>query len=924
MNQPAESQPQVSLAQSSPTVGTFREQGGGLEWSGRQETLRVEPWGPDAVRVRARLGGPILRGLPGALLDEPPATESTVKIGDDEGQLTVGALTVEVNAEGLVRFLRTDDRTEILAEERAHFWWPGSRLYTPVGHGHHRLEQRFAAYDDEKLYGLGQHQHGRLDQKGLVLDLVQRNAEVGIPVLTSSRGYTLLWNNPAIGRVELAGNGTRWVADSARQIDYWITAGAPADAQRRYSAVTGRTPMLPEWAAGFWQCKLRYRTQDELLEVAREYKRRGLPLDAIVCDFFHWTHLGEWKFDPREWPDPAAMVRELDELGVKLVVSVWPSVSPLSENHPVMEQRGYFIGTEYGPMAHADWPDKGVASTVQVAFYDATNPEAREFLWSRIRDNYLTPYGITAFWLDACEPELKPGFQENLRYWAGPGLEVGNIYPAENARTFYEGLRAAGEEEIVSLNRSAWAGSQRYGAALWSGDIGTDFPTLRRQIAAGLNTALSGIPWWNTDIGGFHGGDPDDPRYREVMVRWFQFGALSPLMRLHGFRDPGMALGPDMTGGPNEVWSYGEEAGAVLEKYLRLRERLKPYVLRVMREAHEEGLPPMRPLFLEFPDDRAAWSVDDSYLFGRDLLVAPVLTAGATARTRVPACGGALDRRVDGRDVRGRCGRDGRRPAGPAPAVPAGRCAAACGGVAVADAAGPDGGDRPRRRAGQRQTDARERTSARVCRASRRSSWWTRRAARASSGRQTGPPRSVAVAARASTSAPVTRLISCRTTARSGRVTGAWSGWSVQRRKRPRCTILLASIWSRKIVRISSGSAPSSVARAATASRTCCSRAGSSTGLFVPHFAAATRSAVARRSADSSTTGCRAKTGREARGADTVAVGAPAAGTATAAPVVARATAAVAVAVVSRRRRGVVVRMLSSNPTPPHGQVNCC
>ncbi|MFF0000422.1 glycoside hydrolase family 31 protein [Streptomyces avermitilis] len=633
MNQPVANQPQVSLAQSSPTVGTFRERDGALEWSGRTETVRVEPWGPDAVRVRTRLGGPVLEGLPGALLDERPSAPYTLKIEDGRGKLTVGALTVEVDAEGLLRFVRTDDGGELLAEERAHFWWPGSRLYTPAGGGRHRLEQRFTAYEGERLYGLGQHQHGLFDQKGAVLDLVQRNAEVTIPVLTSSRGYTFLWNSPAIGRVELAGNGTRWVADSARQIDYWITAGDPADAQRRYSAVTGRTPMLPEWAAGFWQCKLRYRTQDELLAVAREYKRRGLPLDVIVCDFFHWTHLGEWKFDLAQWPDPAAMVAELAELGVELVVSVWPSVSPLSENHQLMEQRGYFIGTEYGPMAHADWPDKGVASTVQVAFYDATNPEARAFVWSKVRDNYLKPYGIRSFWLDACEPELKPGFQENLRYCAGPGPETGNLYPRENSRTFYEGMLAVGETEVVTLNRSAWAGSQRYGAALWSGDIGTDFATLRRQIAAGLNTALSGIPWWNTDIGGFHGGDPDDPAYREVMVRWFQFGALSPLMRLHGFRDPGMPLGPEMTGGPNEVWSYGEEAGAILEKYLRLRERLKPYVLDVMRAAHEEGLPVMRPLFLEFPEDRAAWSVDDAYLFGPDLLVAPVLTAGATSRT---------------------------------------------------------------------------------------------------------------------------------------------------------------------------------------------------------------------------------------------------------------------------------------------------
>ncbi|WP_031508336.1 glycoside hydrolase family 31 protein [Streptomyces megasporus] len=627
------SPPPSSLAQPSPTHGTFSTRDGALEWRGRQETLRLEPWGPDAVRVRSRLGGPVLDRLPGALLEEPPPAEGAeIRIETGYALVTCGAITAVVSADGMLRFLRTEDGSELLAEDRAHFWWPGSRLHTATGNGYHRLEQRFAAYEGERLYGLGQHQHGLLDQKGTVIDLVQRNAEVSIPVLTSSRGYTLLWNNPAVGRVELAHNGTRWVADSARQIDYWITAGHPADAQRRYSAATGRTPMLPEWAAGFWQCKLRYRTQEELLSVAREYRKRDLPISAIVCDFFHWTHLGEWRFDPAEWPDPAAMVRELEELGVKLVVSVWPSVSPLSENHRPMEHQGLFIGTEYGPLAHADWPDKGVSEPVQVAFYDATNPDARDFVWSRIRENYVA-HGITAFWLDAGEPELKPGFSANLRYHAGPGLEVANLYPRENARTVHDGLAAEGVTEIITLNRSAWAGSQRYGAALWSGDIGTDFATLRRQIAAGLNTALSGIPWWNTDIGGFHGGDPDDPAYREVMVRWFQFGALSPLMRLHGFREPGMPLGPGMTGGPNEVWSYGEEAGEVMAAYLRLRERLKPYLLEQMRTAHTEGLPPMRPLFLEFPDDADAWDVADAFLLGPDLLVAPVLEMGARERT---------------------------------------------------------------------------------------------------------------------------------------------------------------------------------------------------------------------------------------------------------------------------------------------------
>jgi alpha-D-xyloside xylohydrolase len=537
-------------------------------------------------------------------------------------------VTATISLTGRVRFTRTADGAELLSEQDAHFWWPGPRLRTAHGNGYGRLEQRFAAYPDEKLYGLGQHQHGLYDQKGAVVELVQRNSEVTIPLLVSSRGYALLWNNPAIGRVELATNGTRWVADSARQIDYWITAGTPADIQRRYADATGHVPMLPEWAAGLWQCKLRYRSQDELLTVAREYHRRGLPLDVIVADFFHWTHLGEWRFDPEEWPDPQAAVKELAEYGTRLMVSIWPSVSPLSEYHAEMERRGLLIGTEFGPVAHADWPDKGIDTTVQVAFYDATNPTTREFVWEKIRDSYLS-LGIELFWADACEPELKPGYHANLRYYAGTGLEVGNIYPRENSRMFFEGMRAEGRSDVVTLTRSAWAGSQRYGAVLWSGDITTDFSTFRRQVAVGLNAALSGIPWWNTDIGGFHGGDPESPAYRELMVRWFQFGAFSPIFRMHGFRQPAQPFSPAMSGGPNEIWSYGPQAEKIMAEYIGLRARLKPYVLDVMREAHRTGVTPMRPYFLEFPDDPNSWNVDTAYLFGADLLVAPVLESGA-------------------------------------------------------------------------------------------------------------------------------------------------------------------------------------------------------------------------------------------------------------------------------------------------------
>ncbi len=600
-----------------------------LTWRSGPELVRIEPWGQDSLRVRATLDT-LLEGH-GALTAQPSA-RAVVKHEGGKTTITAGAITASVDALGHIRFLRNDSGAELLVEKPIHFWWPGPRNFTAMGNGYQQLEQSFAAYEDERLFGLGQHTHGRLDQKGIVLDLVQRNAEVTIPFLLSNRGYGFLWNNPAVGRVELGRTATRWVSDSARQIDYWVTTGSPGQIMARYAEVTGHAPMLPSWAAGFWQSKLRYRTQEELLEVAREYHRRSLPLSVIVVDFFHWTQLGDWRFEPSEWPDPQAMVDELSDLGVHLMVSVWPSVSVMSSNYQPMLNAGYFIATERGaPGHHADWPDRHASTRLPVAFYDASNPEAREYLWEQLYANYYS-YGIKLFWLDACEPELRPGHVDNLRLTAGPGREVLNRYPADHARTIYDGMRAAGEEHVISLVRSAWAGSQQWGAFLWSGDIPATFQSLAAQVRAGLNVGLSGVPWWSTDIGGFHGGDPSDPDYQELIVRWFQYGVWCPLFRLHGDRLPRSPLSQAMSGGPNEVWSYGDEVYGILSDILRLREQIKPYVLEQMTAAAEHGLPPMRPLWFDFPEDATAWTIEDQYLFGPSVIVAPVTELGARSR----------------------------------------------------------------------------------------------------------------------------------------------------------------------------------------------------------------------------------------------------------------------------------------------------
>ena len=279
----------------------------------------------------------------------------------------------------------------------------------------------FNARDGERFYGLGQHQHGRLNQKGAVIELVQRNTEVCIPFLVSNLGYGLLWNHPGVGRVELGITVTRWVSEATRQWDYWITAADdPADLLRQYGEAAGRTPMLPEWASGFWQCKLRYKTQDELLGVAREYKRRGLPLSVIVADYFHWTRQGDWKFDPQEWPDPGAMVAELDRLGVKLMVSIWPTVNPDSENYAEMEELGLLVDNERGISVQLPIWDRGSTRRTLMTFYDSTNPQARDYIWAKVRENYFK-HGIRTWWLDACEPELGPSSRRTSAITSVPG-----------------------------------------------------------------------------------------------------------------------------------------------------------------------------------------------------------------------------------------------------------------------------------------------------------------------------------------------------------------------------------------------------------------------------------------------------------------------------------------------------------------------
>lgn len=621
----------------------------------------IDPWGENSVRVRMT-AVPVMDANDWALEEAPKEvtpviTFETIDVTDPwyQGaewskyhqtgtQVTMvnGKITVKISHEGWLSFY--NQKGELLTQE---YWRNRNRInrycvplrvdarqLKPLyGGTDFELTARFEAFDDEMIFGMGQYQEKHMNKKGATLELAHRNSQASVPFYVSSRGYGFFWNNPAIGTATFGTNKTEWYAKSTKKLDYFITAGdTPAEIEAQYSLATGRTPMMPEYGLGYWQCKLRYRNQDELLAVAREHKRRGLPMDAIVVDFFHWTMQGDFQFEPLDWPDPEAMVKELKELGIETVVSVWPTIDERSKNFGKMADMGYLVNADRGNQNHMTW----MGNTV---FYDATHPGAQRYVWDCCRENYYK-LGIRVFWLDEAEPEYGPYDFDNYRYYAGPALQCSNVYPLGYAKGFYDGLKQEGETEIMSLVRCAWAGSQKYGVLTWSGDIYSSFRSMREQLQAGLSMGMAGIPWWTSDIGGFLGGDIKDPAFRELLVRWFAWGAFCPVFRMHGERSPWHEREQEFRNGvrqltsgqDNEVWSFGEDNYEILKKYLFIRENLRPYVRQCMKDASETGAPVMRPLFYDFPEDKASWQVEDSYMFGPDLLVSPVMEAGAVTR----------------------------------------------------------------------------------------------------------------------------------------------------------------------------------------------------------------------------------------------------------------------------------------------------
>jgi alpha-D-xyloside xylohydrolase len=510
----------------------------------------------------------------------------------------------------------------------------------------------FDSPPDEHYYGLGQNQEGYLDHRGRSITcesnyLAPAAPTWCVPLLVTNKGYGVLWDNPSSTVISPGfNNQTKWESKVGQRVSYFVIAGKTTDEiYSGYRLLTGATPMLPKAAYGLIQCKQRYSTQDEVLAVAKGYRERHLPIDMIVVDWFYYTKMGQFDFKPYDWPDPAAMNKQLHAMGIQTMISVWPRFTADDRFYAEILKNGWFEHLADGT------PTNGLPYDKAGSDIDTTNPDAAKFYWGLIRDN-IASKGFDDFWTDETEPDLNPA---GSYFHIGPGTEFFNVYPLFHTAAVYDGFRKDektpdGETKRVAiLSRDAYIGAQRNGTLFWSSDIYPDWDAMKRQIPTMLNIAASGIAYNGNDIGGWQGLpyqhtpehppliDPSDARevvhhdddYPELYVRWYEYGAFEPNFRTHGTREH------------NEVWSYGKQAEPILEKYLKLRYALLPYTYSLGWYTHQTGAPFVRALFMDFSSDPNISNPTDQnikeelryeYMFGPSLLIAPVTEQGATSR----------------------------------------------------------------------------------------------------------------------------------------------------------------------------------------------------------------------------------------------------------------------------------------------------
>ena len=485
------------------------------------------------------------------------------------------------------------------------------RTYESVnvnGESTYQVEDRFSPAPVEAFYGLGQHQNGMFNYRGATVELAQNNTDVAIPLMVSSKGYALMWNTAALTYADNRfPSELTFSSVAGKSVDYYLLYGPEMDTIiHEYRNLTGHTPMLPKWAYGFFQSKDRYESLDEIASIAHRYRQEHIPLDTMVQDWFWWRNEGDPEFNSN-YHDVAKDIEDLHKEHVHTMISVWGLLDPNSETYKTLDAKHLMISG-----AHV---------------YDPSNVEGRDIYWNRLPGKLLAQ-GWDAFWLDSAEPEefwphMGDGILRNKQLAIGNGAEYTNVFPLLHTLGVQNHWKAETDRKrVFLLTRSAFLGQQRVSATVWSGDVFSNYWALSRQVPAGLNFALSGYPYWTTDIGGYwppYPGSTDQPGYQELYARWFEFGTFCPIFRTHGHRTH------------NEIWTY-DRVMPTLIRYDKLRYRLLPYIYSLAWKVTSVDYTIQRPLVMDWRTDEKTWDIGNEFMFGPAILVNPVLKADATSR----------------------------------------------------------------------------------------------------------------------------------------------------------------------------------------------------------------------------------------------------------------------------------------------------
>jgi alpha-D-xyloside xylohydrolase len=610
-------------------VSAAKKLADGQEYSVDGGMLRIEFWSPEIVRATYVDGAQLPTNKSLAVVASPGKVSLKRRDNDQAFTLASSSIKVKIDKQtGAVSFFDAADH--LLLEESAQ----GRKIApgTVAGAQVTSCAQSFDTASDEGIYGLGQHQRGvwnYASSNGSVR-LAQANTDVGIPVAASSKGYMLLWDNPAVTTISFNSGSDanskimRWSSEAGKAIDYYFcySDGSIDSAMKAYRQLTGEAPLMPKWFLGFWQCKERYAFQDELLGVAKQLRELKVPVDGIIQDWQYWppgtNTWGSHLFDTNRYPNPAEMFKELHEMNYHALISVWAKFDLGSDNSKELNDVGgmYPEVTSYAfPPGHGQW-------------YDPFSTAGRQTYWKQMRDQLFSK-GVDGWWLDAPEPEISGMQFRTYKTGMGPGYEVYDAYPLMHSTGIYQGQRATTDKKrVVILTRSAYAGQQRNSAITWSGDIQGTWAVFKNQIPAGLNFSLSGIPYWNTDTGGFFGnretgnGNTKSPVFQEFFSRWFQFSSFCPMFRVHS------STGTNAPG--REFYRFDDKTQGIMRNYLNLRYRLLPYLYSTAWQITSNGTTFMRPLVMDFPKDQKVFGIGNQYLFGPAIMVTPVTTAGAT------------------------------------------------------------------------------------------------------------------------------------------------------------------------------------------------------------------------------------------------------------------------------------------------------